>query len=736
MLLPLTPLDRVLGDRTAKSFAKHLGLRTVADLLQHYPRRYTSRGELTPISEVPLGEAVTVVADVVDARERRMKGRQGSILEVRITDGVGKVSLTFFNQNWRQKDLKPGVRGLFAGKFSSYQGQLQLTHPEYELFPEDISDEDAKAWADLPIPIYPASSTVTTWAIGRAMGVILDTLEPIADELPQAIIAEHGLIPLEQAIREVHQPKQQGEWRQARDTLKYHEAFQLQSMLITRRALAQATPATARTGSSSGSKGLADAFDASLPFKLTSGQVAVGQAIAEDLAQPHPMNRLLQGEVGSGKTLVALRAMLRVADSGGQSALLAPTEVLAAQHFASIERSLGPDLAAKVGLTLVTGQMPQADRKRAMLQLVSGKAQLVVGTHALIADKIEFFDLGLVVIDEQHRFGVEQREALRQKGKLPPHVLTMTATPIPRTLAVTVFGDLDVSTLTELPAGRQPITSHVVQLAQPTLVARTWQRIAEEVGKGHQAFVVCPRVDEDDPGEELIESGGAAEEELEFSDGTAESGAEMAKKPRRPLASAVGMTDSLRALPALAGVRIEMLHGRMSAEEKADVMGRFSRHELDVLVSTTVIEVGVDVPNATVMVVLDADRFGVSQLHQLRGRVGRGGNAGLCLLLTGAEEGSVALERVRAVASTLDGFKLSEIDLELRREGDVLGATQSGGRSSLRLLRVIQDAALIQSARVDAEALLAADPTLEKHPALAEILQRIDDAAGQNLAKG
>ena len=736
MLLPLTPLDRVLGDRTAKSFAKHLGLRTVADLLQHYPRRYTSRGELTPISEVPLGETVTVVADVVDARERRMKGRQGSILEVRITDGVGKVSLTFFNQNWRQKDLKPGVRGLFAGKFSSYQGQLQLTHPEYELFPEDISDEDAKAWAELPIPIYPASSTVTTWAIGRAMGVILDTLEPIADELPASVLAEHALIPLEQAIRQIHQPKQQAEWRQARDTLKYHEAFQLQAMLITRRALAQATPATARSGTSAASQGLADAFDASLPFKLTKGQQSVGQDIANDLAKPHPMNRLLQGEVGSGKTLVALRAMLRVADSGGQSALLAPTEVLAAQHFASIERSLGPDLAAKVGLTLVTGQMPQAERKRAMLQLVSGKAQLVVGTHALIADKIEFFDLGLVVIDEQHRFGVEQREALRQKGKLPPHVLTMTATPIPRTLAVTVFGDLDVSTLTELPAGRQPITSHVVQLTQPALVARTWQRIAEEVGKGFQAFVVCPRVDEDDPGQELIDSGGAAEEDPEFADGTAESAAELAKKPRRPLASAVGMTDSLRHLPALAGIRIEMLHGRMSADEKADVMGRFARKEIDVLVSTTVIEVGVDVPNATVMVVLDADRFGVSQLHQLRGRVGRGGNAGLCLLLTGAEEGSLALERVRAVAGTLDGFKLSEIDLELRREGDVLGQSQSGGRSSLKLLRVIQDAALIQSAREDAEKVLAADPTLERNSELAEILRRIEDAAGDNLAKG
>ena len=729
MLLPLVPLDRVLGDRTAKSFARHVGLKTIADRLQHYPRRYTSRGELTPISEVPLGETVTVVADIVDARERRMKGRQGSILDVKITDGKGQVSLTFFNQAWRMKDLKPGVRGLFAGKFSSYQGQLQLTHPEYELFPEEISPEDAKQWAELPIPIYPAAGAVTTWALGRALGVVLDTLDPIADELPADLRARHGLLELEQAIRWIHQPKQAEHWRAARDTLKFHEAFALQATLITRRALQQAAPSVARVGRADGALAT---FDAALPFTLTAGQQTIGQQIAEDLAKPHPMNRLLQGEVGSGKTLVALRAMLTAADSGAQSALLAPTEVLAAQHYASIARSLGPDLAREVGLTLLTGQMPAAERKRALLQLVSGKARIVVGTHALIADKVEFFDLGLIVIDEQHRFGVDQREALRQKGRLAPHVLTMTATPIPRTLAVTVFGDLDVSTLTELPAGRQPITSHVVQLEQPQLVARTWSRVAEEVASGHQAFVVCPRIDEDDPEQELLDTGGAAVPEIEYADSLTEAEPTV----RRPLASAIGMAESLKALPSLAGVRIEVLHGRMTSEEKADVMARFVAREIDVLVSTTVIEVGVDVPNATVMIVLDADRFGVSQLHQLRGRVGRGGNAGLCLLLTGAEEGSLALERVRAVASTLDGFELSEIDLELRREGDVLGATQSGGRSSLKLLRVIADAAVIQAARVDAAALLEADPTLEKHPELAEVLQRIDDAAGQGLAKG
>ena len=705
MLLPEDKLDRVLGDRTAKSFGKNLGLKTVGDLLLHFPRRYASRGELTKIAELPVGEAVSVVAEILDVRERRMTGRKGSILEIRITDGDGVMSLTFFNQAWRQKDLVPGSRGLFAGKTGIYQGKIQLAHPDYELFQDDISGEAAKAWADLPIPIYPASSSATTWTIARAIGVVLDTLAPIPEDEP----LEPGLMSLDQAIRWIHQPETHDQWRAARDTLKFHEAFELQATLIKRKLENQHTKTNPRNPISGG---LLEQFDKALPFTLTNGQLQVGNQILEDLAQTHPMNRLLQGEVGSGKTLVALRAMLAVADTGGQAALIAPTEVLASQHFASMQKTLGHDLAKEVGLTLLTGQQATAERKKALLQIVSGKARIVVGTHALIAEKVSFLDLALVVVDEQHRFGVEQREALRLKGVTPPHVLTMTATPIPRTLAVTVFGDLDVSTLSELPAGRKEITSHVVQLEQPALVARVWQRVAEEVASGRQVFVVCPRIDETDAPEDIEPD-----------------------EAKKPLAAAVSVAASLKQNPTLNGVRIGLLHGRMSAEEKADVMARFSARELDMLVSTTVIEVGVDVPNATVMVVLDAERFGVSQLHQLRGRVGRGGLPGLCLLLTSAEEGTLALERVQAVASTIDGFKLSEIDLELRREGDVLGASQSGGRSSLRLLRVIQDADLIQHARKLAENLLAEDPTLEKHPVLAESLERIDKAAQANLAK-
>jgi ATP-dependent DNA helicase RecG len=699
MLLPTTALDRVLGDKTAKSFAKNLGLTSVADLLQHYPRRYSNRGELTPISNLPIGESLSIVAEVVDARERRTKGRVSHILEVRITDGSGFLSLTFFNQAWRQKDLKPGVRGLFAGKIGEYQGKLQLAHPDYELFPEEVSEFDAKAWADQPIPIYPASANVTTWMIQRALGIVLDTLEPIVDEVPQALAKNHRLLSINEALEKIHRPTTKSEIAAAKKTLVYREAFLLQANLIQRRLDNELSPATAR---SSHTDGFLARFDSSLPFKLTAGQSEVGTEISADLARTYPMNRLLQGEVGSGKTLVALRAMLAVADSDGQSAFLAPTEVLASQHFRSIEKSLGEDLAKQVGLTLLTGQLPADARKKAMLQVVSGKARIVIGTHALFSEKVEFYDLGLVVIDEQHRFGVEQREKLRLKGKLSPHVLTMTATPIPRTLAVTVFGDMSVSSLTELPAGRKEIDSHVVRAGDPALVARVWSRVAEEISKGHQAFVVCPKIDES----EKEQSGASVENTI----------------------------MQLRKNPALEGVRMHELHGRMDAVQKAEVMRAYIAKEIDLLVSTTVIEVGVDVPNATVMVILDADNFGISQLHQLRGRVGRGSAKGLCLLLTAAEDDSIALQRIEAVAGESDGFKLSEIDLELRREGDVLGANQSGGRSSLRLLRVIQDSELIQKVRAELEQIFEQDPSLSEYPTLRLAIDQAN--AAENLAKG
>lgn len=433
------------------------------------------------------------------------------------------------------------------------------------------------------------------------------------------------------------------------------------------------------------------------------------------------MNRLVQGEVGSGKTLVALRGMLAVADSGGQSALLAPTEVLAGQHLRSIVKTLGPDLAAALRPTLITGQLPTAAKKKALLAAVSGSAHIVVGTHALMSESVGFFDLGLVVVDEQHRFGVEQREALRSKGATPPHVLVLTATPIPRTVAMTVFGDLDVSTIAELPSGRVPIVSHVVPLAeQPGWEPRIWERMAEELAQGRQAFVVCPAIDSKDTASlaELVETGA--------SERASTSGME----------NVTDVLAKLRAMPTLASARIEALHGRLPSETKDAMMQSFAAGEIDVLVATTVIEVGVDVPNASIMVILDADRFGVSQLHQLRGRVGRGSAPGLCLMVTRAEPETLARERVDAVASTLDGFELAQKDLELRQEGDVLGSTQSGGRSSLRLLRVAKDGELITEARALAQRLLDEDPILAGHPALRNaILRRLDDTSRDFLAK-
>jgi ATP-dependent DNA helicase RecG len=677
-------LDSILGDRTAKAFQRQFGITSVAELLEHYPRRYSKRGELTPISSLPIGEVVTVVGEVVSTSSRRLKGRSGNLLEAVITDGTKTLTLAFFNQHWREKELHAGVRGLFSGRIGVFSNKLQLAHPDYELFSQEIDDSDAKAWAELPIPIYPASGTLSTWKIQKSIELVLSAVGEVQEVLPEKLLLKQKLLPLAKAIHQIHVPKTDADWQQARDSLRFHEAMLLQLQLAQSRSLRNQVAASVRAPGE-----LLGLFDKRLPFELTEGQQAVGGEIAKDLASGHPMHRLLQGEVGSGKTLVALRAILTVAQSGGQSALLAPTEVLASQHFESIRASLGDELSRKLGVRLLTGQMSTAERKLALLDIASGKCLLAVGTHALISEKVQFFDLSFVVVDEQHRFGVGQREALRAKGKSAPHVLTMTATPIPRTMAITVFGDLEISTLAELPKGRQPIATHVVELAKPALVARVWHRVAEEVKAGRQAFVVCPRIE----GELVEEDTEVLDSDLDIDQGP-------------PPAAAVEVVEALRLNPALAGLNIGLMHGRQPSDEKAAVMQAFAAGELQVLVSTTVIEVGVNVPNATAMVILDADRFGISQLHQLRGRVGRGAHPGVCLMVSASEPGSVAMQRLEAVASTLDGFKLSELDLEIRGEGDVLGNLQSGGKSQLKLLRVIKDAELIQQCKGLAQELI------------------------------
>ncbi|MEU9382835.1 ATP-dependent DNA helicase RecG [Streptomyces sp. NPDC048279] len=725
------PLKSVLGPATAKVMAEHLGLHTVGDLLHHYPRRYEERGQLTHLADLPMDEHVTVVAMVADARlhtfaSAKAPRGKGQRLEVTITDGSGRLQLVFFGNGVHKphKELLPGTRAMFAGKVSVFNRRLQLAHPAYELLRGDDPDESVETWAGTLIPLYPATAKLESWKIGKAVQTVLPSAQEALDPLPPALCEGRGLVSLPEALLKIHRPHTKADVAQARDRLKWDEAFVLQVALARRRHTDAQLPAVARRPRPDG---LLTAFDDRLPFTLTDGQQKVSKEIFDDLATEHPMHRLLQGEVGSGKTLVALRAMLAVVDAGGQAAMLAPTEVLAQQHHRSITEMMGElaeggmlggaEHATKV--VLLTGSTGTAARRQAMLDLVTGDAGLVIGTHALIEDKVQFHDLGLVVVDEQHRFGVEQRDALRGKGKKPPHLLVMTATPIPRTVAMTVFGDLETSVLDQLPAGRSPIATHVVPAAdKPHFLARAWERVREEVVNGHQAYVVCPRIgdEEDDP----KKARKSAEDEAE----------------KRPPLAVLDVAGHLAKGP-LSGLRVEVLHGRMHPDDKDAVMRRFAAGDTDVLVATTVIEVGVNVPNATAMVIMDADRFGVSQLHQLRGRVGRGSAAGLCLLVTEMAEASPARQRLTAVASTLDGFELSRIDLEQRREGDVLGQAQSGARSSLRVLAVIEDEEIIAEAREEATALVAGDPELTGLTGLRTALDALlDEEREQYLEKG
>jgi ATP-dependent DNA helicase RecG len=762
------PLTQVLGKKASDTFEKVFDLRTVGDLLRHYPRRYYTRGELTPLDSLSEGDHVTVLAQVAMTsvigpgglppdRQRaaqaraRAHGQRGpaSRLEVIVTDGTGKLQLTFFaGVGFHAKQLQQGALALFAGTVSSFRGRRQLVHPEYELLPVSAADdrlttELAEEFANELIPVYPASAKLTSWAISRHVEAVLESLDAGEDPLPADVRAKHDLWPRELAIRAIHRPTDREDLRHARKRLKWDEAFTMQAALAQRRHAAAAMPAVPRPPAEDG---IAAAFDRRLPFTLTEGQRAVGEVIEHDLACAYPMNRLLQGEVGSGKTVVAVRAMLQVVDAGGQAALLAPTEVLAQQHYRSITAMLGPLGAAgqlasvesgsaeqATRVALLTGSTGVRARRSALSDVFTGDAGILIGTHALLEDQVQFADLGLVVIDEQHRFGVEQRDALREKAAgSRPHVLVMTATPIPRTVAMTVFGDLEVSTLSELPAGRSPIATHVVPAVErPHYLDRAWQRVREEAGAGRQAYVVCPRIgDADDDGDgdgaDTLELGLGADGGDPATGGGAEG-----QEARRPPLAVLEVAPELAEGP-LSGLRVGIMHGRLVPDEKDRVMTAFAAGELDVLVSTTVIEVGVDVPNATVMVIMDAERFGVSQLHQLRGRVGRGRNPGLCLLVTETPPASPARERLDAVAATGDGFQLSRLDLQQRREGDVLGSAQAGRRSSLKLLRLLADEDLIATAREEAVTLVAADPKLTTHPALKEA---IDDFLGDRRAE-
>ncbi|MGZ4454247.1 MAG: ATP-dependent DNA helicase RecG [Nocardioides sp.] len=735
-----SPVQAVLGDnKKAEKIVTGLKLRTVGDLLHHFPRRYLNTAKLTSVADLQEGLMLTVLGEIVDSKvatySDRKTGRTAYRVEALLQTDGPRLSMTFFlKKPWYadhyQRMLAPGTRGVFIGKAGTFNNRWQLTHPQMVLFGNaddgaQVPDDAAmtiEALTDV-FPIYPLTAGVLSWDLQRAIRFAREVVTGIEDPLPDHLKQAYQILDLREAFDQIHQPASFEEVEAAQRRFRFAEAVTLQLVLGRRRRALQAQGAQARTG---GAGDLLERFDAALPFTLTRGQLQVGEEIERDLAQPHPMNRLLQGEVGSGKTLVALRAMLKVVDSGGQAALLAPTEVLAQQHYRSINAMLaavnggslvaGGLLGGGTTVELLTGSMTKAQRTEPLSRIAIGEAGIVIGTHALLQDKVIFDDLGLVVVDEQHRFGVEQRAALTDKAGAPPHVLVMTATPIPRTVAMTVFGDLEVSTLTELPAGRAPIQTNLVPLSErPQWIDRVWERVREEVGKGHQAYVVAPRISGDD-----AEQGETDAVDLD-EDGNP------IKEPSRPLAAVTELAAELSAGP-LHGLRVAVLHGRLPPEEKERTMRAFAAGEIDVLVSTTVIEVGVDVANATAMVIVDAERFGVSQLHQLRGRVGRGGLPGLCLLVSHASYDTPARARLDAVASTTDGFALSQVDLELRREGDVLGANQSGGRSSLRNLRVLRDEETIVEARAAAAELLDEDVDLRHAPRLAAVVHEIENS--------
>ena len=693
------PVTRLVGDKTGKAF-EVLGIRTVHDVLRHMPRHLMSGTDTTDLAQLMddyrrgvVDDYVAIMAKIASVKQAGDPSRLR--LEVRLTDGTGFLDVTFFGKkhmiDYWQKLLSRSERGIFAGKLGWFRDRPQLAHPAFAMDTAGgwVGSADSMRVArqvtrSSYIGLYPQSAKLPTWTISECAELATEHIAGLDDALPEWVRDAADVIDFEAAVRAVHAPTSREEHAAGRRRLIFDEAFATQVAMAYRRQDARLHKARAwprRSG------GLLDAFDARLPFTLTEQQVAVSEELFSEVGRARPMQRLLQGEVGSGKTVVALRAMLTVVDGGGQTVLLAPTEVLAQQHLATVrgllgELGAGATLGAPDGATdvvLLTGSTPAAQRRDVLDKIASGEAGIVIGTHALLEQRVEFAELGLVVVDEQHRFGVEQRNALGTRAGQHPHVLVMTATPIPRSVAMTVFGDLEVSTITELPLGRAEISTTVVdQVARPAWVDRAWQRVAEEVAQGRQAFVITPRITAKD------DAVGASVEEM------------YAKLSSGPLSA----------------VRVAMLHGRLPADEKSDVMRRFAAGDLDVLVATTVVEVGVDVPNATMMVVCDAESFGISQLHQLRGRIGRGSHPGVCLLITSAEVGTNARERLDAVAATRDGFVLSDVDLQQRREGDVLGSSQSGGRSSLRLLRVLEHADEIARARRLAEQVVERDPGL------------------------
>jgi ATP-dependent DNA helicase RecG len=699
-------LEHILGAKAADPLDEVFGIRLVDDLLRHYPRSYVEGTTVRGADDEPPveGQHVTLVDEITNVVERPIRNRpRDKLLIVTVGRGRSKVTATFFHpKKWIKDRLTQGARVMLSGEVGYFRGAMQLTHPDFLVL--DAPDGRNRGSRSLRMiadasravsgevlqeaferrfyPIYPASTKIQSWDIFNCVRQVLEVLDPVSDPLPKALCAKHNLVSEDEALRAIHLAEDDGDRRRARERLTFDEAVGLQWALVNRRhgELSESGPAAV-----SRDDGLRHELLQRLPFELTAGQLEVLEVLSAEIAASRPMNRLLQGEVGSGKTILAVLAMLQMVDAGYQCAMLAPTEVLAAQHLRSINGVLGPlgmggqlggvDLDHATRVALLTGSMSAAKKKQVRAEITGGQVGIVVGTHALLQGTVEFHRLGMVVVDEQHRFGVEQRDQLRAKAPegTTPHLLVMTATPIPRTVALTVYGDLETSTLRELPRGRQPITTTAIFVKdKPAWLDRAWRRIVEEVAEGRQAYVVAPRIDESDGGQ--------------------------SDKDQRPSATVEELFGRL-GRDQLAGLRLGLMHGRLPAEEKDAVMTAFRTGDIDVLVCTTVIEVGVDVPNATVMLVMDADRFGISQLHQLRGRIGRGAHASLCLLASWVAPDSRAGRRLTAVAGTLDGFALADLDLMDRREGDVLGRSQSGRAITLQLLSLIDHRQVIEEAR-------------------------------------
>ncbi|WP_297556857.1 ATP-dependent DNA helicase RecG [uncultured Actinomyces sp.] len=683
-----SPLDRVLGPRTAKKIAS-LGLETAGDLLMFFPRRYGHWGKLTPLAAIHEGEDVTLLAQVESAQ--MVRNRNGGVrLSVELTDGYKNINATFFARHpgalsVHERMLVPGSSHLFAGKVSSYRGRLQLTHPDFERFERG----DAKDRVDRPIPIYAANSKCPSWLTSKSAKIITAMVQPgdVLDPIPMKLREDRDLMAYADALVQLHDPQSDQEVTRAKLTVRWAEALTLQTALLRRRARAKKDTAPRIEAGQAFAQAKAE-----LPFTLTSGQEeALGQILA-DMAGEHPMQKLLQADVGAGKTVVAGLAMTATVDAGYQAALLAPTEVLAAQHAVSLSKML------PVPVELLTGSSKSKHRGDVSTLASSGQAAVFVGTHALIQDSLQFSNLGLVVVDEQHRFGVSQRDRLRAGGQMVPHMLTMTATPIPRTIAMTVFGDLDALTIRELPTGRKQVQTFLVDATNAAWNKRMWERAREEVEAGGRVFVVAPRIDSTDGDDSQ-------------------------------LANVVDTREMLAILPQLGGVKVGLLHGGMSASEKTVAIERFDNGITPILVTTTVIEVGVDISAASMMVILDAQQFGLSQLHQLRGRVGRGGQQAICMAHHRTGLAPESMKRLEAFASTTDGFALAEADLKLRREGNVLGENQSGVRTSLKALRVTRDGAIIEAARTYAGELLEEDNDLRDYPQLLQAANRMGEAA-------